>query len=77
MATDKTPTKAEFKEALSKKGINNLEDLIDAMIPETAGFVYDIDMASYSIPMWRYFGIDVPSLGPAEDTAGLGNVPGI
>ena len=39
MATEKAPTKAELLEALSKKGINSLEDLVDAVIPETGGFV--------------------------------------
>ena len=34
MATNKAPTKAEFLEALSKKGINSLEDLIEAVMPE-------------------------------------------
>ena len=41
MATEKAPTKAEFLAALSKKGIKNLEDLIDAILPEadeTGGF---------------------------------------
>ena len=38
MATEKAPTKAEFLEALKKKGINNLEDLLDAIMPETGGF---------------------------------------
>ena len=38
MATDKAPTKAEFLEALNKKGINNLEELVDALMPETGGY---------------------------------------
>jgi hypothetical protein len=38
MATEKSPTKEEALEALRKKGINNLEDLVDAMIPETGGY---------------------------------------
>ena len=39
MATEKkSPTKAEFLEALKKKGINNLEDLADAVMPETGGY---------------------------------------
>ena len=38
MATDKAPTKAEFLEALKKNGINNLEDLVDALLPETGGY---------------------------------------
>ena len=39
MATDKSPTKAEALEELKKKGINNLDDLGDAMIPDTGGYV--------------------------------------
>ena len=35
MATEKATTKAEFLAALSKKGINNLEELVDAIMPET------------------------------------------
>ena len=35
MATEKAPTKAEFLAALSKKGINSLEELVDAIMPET------------------------------------------
>lgn len=35
MATNKGPTHAEFLAALKKKGINNLEDLIKAIMPET------------------------------------------
>ena len=39
MAAEKqAPTKAEFLEALKKKGINNLEDLADALMPETGGY---------------------------------------
>ncbi len=34
MATEKAPTKAEFLAALSKKGINSLEELVDAIMPE-------------------------------------------
>ena len=37
MATHKAPTKEEFLEALKKNGINNLEDLLDAIMPETVG----------------------------------------
>ena len=42
MATNKAPTKAEFLEALSRKGINSLEDLIEAVMPEpdeTGGYI--------------------------------------
>ncbi len=43
MTTEKTPpTKAEFLEALSKNGINNLEDLVDAILPETGGYSWDV-----------------------------------
>ena len=41
MATEKATTKAEFLAALSKKDINNLEELVDAIMPEadeTGGF---------------------------------------
>jgi len=38
MATEKAPTREEFLEALKKKGINNLEDLADALMPETGGY---------------------------------------
>ena len=40
MATEKTPaTKEEISEALSKKGINSLEELLDTvMSTETGGF---------------------------------------
>ncbi len=40
MATEKPrPTKAEFLEALNKNGINTLEELVDALLPETGGYV--------------------------------------
>ena len=41
MTTEKAPTKGQFLEALSKNGINSLEDLADAILPkpdETGGF---------------------------------------
>ena len=39
MSTEKkVPTKEEFLEALKKKGINNLEDLADVLLPETGGY---------------------------------------
>ncbi|MCH8799419.1 MAG: hypothetical protein IH963_00770 [Chloroflexi bacterium] len=43
MATQKAPTKAEFLQALSKNGIKNLEDLVDAIMPETnetGGYIF-------------------------------------
>ena len=36
--TTKQPTKEEVLEALHQKGINNLEDLVDAIMPETGGY---------------------------------------
>ena len=42
MATDKIQTNQEFLEALKKKGINSLEELIAAVMPEneeTGGFL--------------------------------------
>ncbi len=42
MATDKGPSNQQFLEALKKKGINSLEDLIAAIMPEnseTGGFL--------------------------------------
>ena len=39
MATEKAPTRDELMEELSKKGINNLVELLDAIMPdETGGF---------------------------------------
>ena len=64
MATNKAPTKAEFLEALSKKGINSLEDLIEAVMPEpdeTGGYVFRInagegsDAPDYFADMFRKF----------------------
>ena len=34
------PTKEEFLEALNQEGINTLEDLWDAIFPETAGYSF-------------------------------------
>ena len=50
MATNKAPGKKEILEALSNKGIKNLEDLIDAIMPETdetGGFIF-MDMGEGS-----------------------------
>ena len=66
MATNKTPTKAEFLEALSKKGINSLEDLIEAVMPEpdepdeTGGYVFRMagegsDAPDYLTDMFQKF----------------------
>jgi hypothetical protein len=39
MTTQNQPTKEEFLEALTKNGINSLEDLVEALLPsETGGF---------------------------------------
>ena len=38
MATEKALTKEELLDALSKNGINSLEDLVDAIMPETGGY---------------------------------------
>ena len=45
MATTKAPSKEEFLEQLKKKGIKSLEDLINAIMPETdetGGYVFGI-----------------------------------
>ena len=50
MATEnKAPTKAEVLEALSKNGINTLEDLVDAIMPETGGFNMDEMVNDYEL----------------------------
>ncbi len=54
MATEKTPTKAEALEELRKKGINNLEDLLDAMIPETGGYEHATMSRSWSIDFFDW-----------------------
>jgi len=38
MVTENTPTKEEILEALGKNGINNLEELIDVLMPETSAY---------------------------------------
>ena len=38
MVTENTPSKEEILEALSKNGINNLEELIEVLLPETGGY---------------------------------------
>ena len=50
MATDKAPTKAEFLEALNKKGIKNLEDLMDAIMPETGGYEFEAATDGFAGP---------------------------
>ena len=57
MATEKSPTKAEALEELRKKGINNLEDLVDTIIPETGGYEQATRSRSWSMDfldwLWR------------------------
>ena len=65
MAT-KLPTKEEFLEALRQKGIKNLEDLVDAIIPETGAYkmndtVFEVDFE------WA----DKPRAAKADDAAGI------
>ena len=64
------PTKEDFLEALKKNGINSLEDLVDAIMPETGGFMATMEMPDntpgsepepLSVAMWRHFGPDVPT----------------
>ena len=38
MATEKILTKEELLEALKNNGINSLEELVDAIMPETGGY---------------------------------------
>ncbi len=38
----KRPTKEEFLEALRQQGINNLEDFLDAILPETGGYGHNM-----------------------------------
>ena len=38
MATEKVLTKEELLEALKNNGINSLEELVDAIMPETGGY---------------------------------------
>ncbi len=47
MTNEKAPTKEEFLAALSETGINNLEELVEAIIPEaneTGGYRFIINM---------------------------------
>ena len=37
MASEKSPSRDEIMEELSKKGINNLVELLDALMPDEAG----------------------------------------
>ncbi len=50
MATNKAPNKADILAALKKNGINSLEELIDAVMPETdetGGYIF-MDMGAGS-----------------------------
>ena len=53
MATDKAPSKAEFLAALKENGINSLEDLADAIMPEadeTGGYMFNtVTDASFAV----------------------------
>ena len=81
MATE-NPTKEQFLKALNEKGINNLEDLLDAIMPETGGFVHaeDDSQEGWEGPpaaaISKFFGfgfaLDVGTRPPREDT-----IPGI
>ncbi len=71
MSTDKAPSKEEFLKALHEKGIETLEDLLDAIMPETGGFTAQMEMPDntsglelepLSVAMWRHFGPDVPTI---------------
>jgi len=68
----KKPTKAEFVEALREKGINNLEDLVDAIMPETGGYssfeepwLESADHSHWTIKLGR-FSLDWGGYDPAS-----------
>ena len=74
MATEKGPTKAEFLEALRQKGITTLDELMDAILPETGGFVYETadDQSGYEGVYHPAAAIDkffAFGFGPAGDVA--------
>ena len=55
MATEKAPTRDELMEELSKKGINNLVELLDALMPEeneTGGFSSFISEENEDAEKW-------------------------
>ena len=55
MATEKAPTRDEMMEELSKKGINNLVELLDALMPdetETGGFSSFISEENEDAEKW-------------------------
>ena len=80
MATEKAPTKAEFLEALKEKGINSLEDLVDAIMPETGGYADDITRSSLEMGssgshvLAKQLGL---TYGPAHDAGRRGPLYGI
>ena len=91
MATNKAPTKADFLAALEKKGIKSLEDLIDALMPEsdeTGGYVWedaggfdpadgDIgDAAKIAMRKWRG-NTDWAEFGRIMMSKWLDDIPGI
>ena len=53
MATQNQPTKEEFLEALTKNGINSLEDLVEALLPsETGGFSWTLSEENDDATKW-------------------------
>ena len=76
MATQKAPTKAEFLAALKKNGINNLDDLANAILPETGGYAwYDSDDEPFGLGL-----VTIPDRGKFnikwDDISGQGfNTP--
>ncbi len=55
MATDKAPTKEKILEELSKNGINNLEELVVALLPsETGGYYSFADWSEENLDAIRW-----------------------
>ncbi len=72
MATQKkAPTKEEFLELLRKKGINSLEDLVKAIMPETdetGGYLYArMDMGEGSDAAGDYLDMAMKRKGYGPD----------
>ena len=71
MATQKkAPTKEEFLALLRKKGINSLEDLVDAIMPETdetGGYAFKIDMGEGSDAAGDYLDMAMKRKGYGPD----------
>ena len=79
MAANKTPSKKEILEALSNKGIKNLEELIDAIMPETdetGGYIF-MDMGSGSDAAGDYLDMVKKFRGHGPDGWKLPIVAGI